>query len=65
LLPYGRHHRNYGVTPEMLDVMSLSFVVAIQPTLEEKSRYNEKFSFQKAALDKPLFLFFTSMNLLS
>jgi hypothetical protein len=36
LVPYGRRHRNYGVTPGMLDMMSFSFVVAIQPALEEK-----------------------------
>jgi hypothetical protein len=37
LVPYGRRHKNYGVTPGMLEMMSYSFVVAIQPTLEEKA----------------------------
>ena len=36
LVPYGRRHRNYGVTASMLDMMSFSFLVAIQPKLEEK-----------------------------
>jgi hypothetical protein len=37
LVPYGRRHRAYGVTANMLDMMSFSFLVAIQPKLEEKS----------------------------
>lgn len=37
VVPYGRKHKNYGVTAAMLDMMSMSFLVAIQPKLEEKA----------------------------
>eukprot|EP00095_Tigriopus_kingsejongensis_P002522 maker-scaffold838_size90379-snap-gene-0.9 protein:Tk02522 transcript:maker-scaffold838_size90379-snap-gene-0.9-mRNA-1 annotation:"neuroglobin-like isoform x1" len=36
LLVYGRRHCGYGVREHMLDLMANSFLIAIQPSLEEK-----------------------------
>jgi hypothetical protein len=35
LYTYGRRHRGYGVTPAMLEKMAHSFLVAIQPNIED------------------------------
>ena len=36
LSTYGRRHKGYGVSPLMLDLMGDSFLVAIQPALEDE-----------------------------
>lgn len=36
LITYGRRHSGYGVREHMLDLMAQSFLIAIQPSLEER-----------------------------
>ena len=35
LLRYGRRHHSFGVKEQMMDFMAESFILAIQPSLED------------------------------